>query len=176
MSDGARPRLVDARTPVRAGPLAMIAALTPSRVIGRDGGIPWRYSEDFQHFKRITMGHAVIMGRATYDSIGKPLPGRRNIVITRQDLTLPGCEVVHSLAGALKLARETDPEPMIMGGGAIYAEALPLATRLYLTYLDEEHEGDVYFPAIDPREWTETERRRSEQHPLTYVTLDRRTG
>jgi dihydrofolate reductase len=153
----------------------MIAALTPSYVIGRDGGIPWRYSEDLKHFKRVTTGHAVIMGRATYNSIGKPLPNRRNIVVSRNaQLQIPGCEVVGSLTAAIALARETDPEPMIAGGGAIYGEALPLATRLYLTYLDEDHPGDVYFPRFDPTDWIETERRRSSEAPLTYVTLDRR--
>ena len=156
-------------------PLAMIAALTPRFVIGKDGGIPWRYSEDSKHFKRVTMGHAVIMGRATYDSIGRPLPGRRILVVSRNaGLQIPGCEVVGSLAQAIAAARQTDPEPMIAGGGAIYAEALPLATRLYLTYLDEEHPGDVYFPRFDPTDWLETERRSSPEAPLTYVTLDRR--
>jgi dihydrofolate reductase len=155
----------------------MIAALTPSHVIGRDGGIPWRYPEDSKYFKRVTMGHAVIMGRATHDSIGRPLPGRRNIVISRNaQLQIPGCEVVGSLAEAIARARETDGEPMIAGGGAIYAEALPLATRLYLTYLDDDHPGDVHFPRFDPDEWIESERRRSAEAPLTYVTFDRRTG
>ena len=162
-------------------PLAMIAALTPSFVIGKyvgkHGGIPWRYPEDMKHFKNVTMGHALIMGRATYDSIGKPLPGRRNIVISRQAaLQIPGAEVVGSLQAAITLARESDREPMIGGGGAIYAEALPLATRMYLTYLDEEHEGNVYFPRFDPEDWVVSQRTRSEKHPLTYVTLDRRTG
>ena len=156
-------------------PLAMIAALTPSFVIGKDGGIPWRYPEDMKHFKTVTMGHALIMGRATYDSIGKPLPGRRNIVVSRQPgLQIPGVEVAGSLPRAIELARQTDREPMIAGGGAIYAEALPLATRLYLTYLDEEHEGEVYFPRFDPEDWRVFQRIRSEKHPLTYVTLDRR--
>ena len=155
----------------------MIAALTPSRVIGKNGAIPWRYPEDSKYFKRVTMGHALIMGRATYDSIGRPLPGRRTIVISRnRSLQIPGCDVVDSLANAIELARHNDPEPMIAGGGAIYSEALPLATRLYLTYLDEEHEGDAYFPHFDPNEWTETERRRSDENPLTFVVLDRSFG
>jgi dihydrofolate reductase len=154
----------------------MIAALTPSGVIGKNGGIPWRYPEDSKYFKRVTMGHALIMGRATYDSIGRPLPGRRTIVISRNpSLQIPGCDVVGSLANALELARQSDAEPFIAGGGVIYKEALPFATRLYLTYLDEEHEGDVCFPAFDASEWVETERRRGEESPLTFVTLDRRS-
>jgi dihydrofolate reductase len=154
-------------------PLAMIAALTPSRVIGKDGAIPWRHAEDMKHFRRVTRGHAVIMGRATFESIGKPLKDRRNIVVSRNPaLRIPGCEVATSLARALELAREHDPEPFIIGGEQLYREALPLATRLVLTYLDEEHAGDVYFPAIDPADWIESERRRGED--ATWVTLVRR--
>ncbi len=154
-------------------PLALVAALTPNRVIGRDGGIPWHFAEDMQHFRRVTKGHAVIMGRATYDSIGKPLAKRRNIVISRNPaLQLPGCEVVDSLARAIELAREQDEEPRVLGGAQIYAAALPLATRLLLTYLDDEHEGDCYFPEIDKGEWREVERRRGEG--LTWVTLERK--
>src|SRR5262245_17068367 len=141
----------------------MVAAMTPSRVIGRDGGIPWHHAEDMKHFRTVTRGHAVIMGRATFDSIAKPLPGRRNIVVSRKPaLEIAGCEVAANLTQAIELARERDPEPCIIGGGQLYAEALPFATRLVLTYLDAEHEGDVYFPEIDPNEWQETERRRGE--------------
>jgi dihydrofolate reductase len=151
----------------------MIAAMTRQRVIGKDGGIPWHHAEDSKHFKRVTQGHAVIMGRATYDSIGKPLPKRRNIVVSRAaGLQIPGFEVVPDLAAALALAREQDDEPFIIGGAQIYAEALPLATRLVLTYLDEEHAGDRYFPEIDESEWVEVERRRGEG--ATFVTLVRR--
>ncbi|MFI5306055.1 MAG: dihydrofolate reductase [Polyangiales bacterium] len=154
-------------------PLMMVAAMTKNRVIGKDGGIPWHHSEDSKHFRRVTQGHAVIMGRATYDSIGKPLPKRRNIVISRAaSLQLPGCEVTSSLAAAIELAREHDDEPCVIGGADIYAAALPFATRLVLTYLDEEHEGDRYFPAIDPADWIEQERRRGDG--LTFVTLVRR--
>jgi dihydrofolate reductase len=158
---------------VERPPLAMVAAMTPSRVIGKDGRIPWHHAEDMKHFREVTRGHAVIMGRATFDSIGKPLPGRRNIVVSRNPaLRIEGCEVVPSLARALELARERDPEPCILGGGQLYAEALPLATRLVLTYLDAEQAGDVYFPALDPSEWRETERRRVDG--ATFVTLVRK--
>lgn len=154
-------------------PLALVAAMTASRVIGKDGKIPWHYPEDMKHFRRVTLDHAVIMGRATYDSIGKPLPKRRNIVLTRNaSLRIEGCDVVSSLADALRLAREHDSEPRVIGGGEIYAAALPMATRLFLTYLDVEHEGDAYFPAFDASEWSEDERRRSDG--LTFVTLVRR--
>jgi dihydrofolate reductase len=154
-------------------PLTLVAAMTPARVIGRGLTIPWHHAEDMKHFRRLTLGHAVIMGRATYDSIGKPLKDRRNIVVSRNPaLRLEGCEVAASLAHALELAREHDPDPCVIGGAQIYAEALPLATRLELTYLDDEHAGDVYFPEFDPREWQETERRRGQA--VTWVTLQRR--
>ena len=155
--------------------LAMIAALTDERVIGRGAEIPFRYPEDMKHFRAVTAGHAVIMGRATYDSIGKPLKGRRNIVITRnKDLKIEGVEIAHDLWSALALARETDSEPMILGGGQIYAAALPMATRLYLTYVHVKHEGDVFFPELDPREWREVERRESGE--LSFATLERAQG
>ena len=154
-------------------PLSMVAAMTPSGVIGKDGAIPWRHAEDMKHFRRVTRGHAVIMGRATYESIGKPLAHRRNIVVSRNPaLRIEGCEVVSSLTSALELAREHDPEPCVIGGAQLYTQALPLATKLVLTFLHDEHEGDVYFPQFDPGDWIETERRGGEG--ATWVTLERR--
>jgi dihydrofolate reductase len=154
-------------------PLAMIAAMAKNRVIGREGGIPWRHPEDQRRFKRITMGHALIMGRATYDSIGRPLPGRRTIVVSRNPaLRIEGCEVAPDLDTAIALARGTDAEPFIAGGAQIYAEALPHATTLHLTLLDDSHPGDTYFPVLDDTEWAETER--SREPGLTYLTLVRR--
>jgi dihydrofolate reductase len=151
----------------------MIAAMTESRVIGKDGGIPWHHPQDMKHFRRVTKGHAVIMGRATYDSIRKPLAGRRNIVVSRNPgLQIEGCEVVDSLERALELAREHDEEPCVIGGAQLYTAALPLATRLFLTCLDDEHAGDTYFPVIDPEQWVEQERRRGEG--LTWSTFVRR--
>jgi dihydrofolate reductase len=159
-------------TPARA-PLVLVAAMAKNRVIGRAGGIPWHLPEDLKHFRAITLGHAVIMGRATYDSMGKPLAKRTNIVITRSsELRIDGAVVVHDLESALALARTTDPEPRVIGGGKVYAEALPLATRIYLTVLDAEHDGDVCFPELSPSDWVQTERRRGEG--ATYLTLDRR--
>ena len=155
-------------------PLALVAAMTPSRVIGKGGKLPWHLPEDLAHFRRVTHGHAVIMGRLTYESVGVPLKGRRTIVVSRdRALWIEGCEVAPSLDAAIARARETDPEPQILGGAQIYAEALPLATRLVLTYLDDEHEGDAFFPAFDANDWVEAERRRGER--CTFVTLRRRT-
>ena len=135
-------------------PLALVAAMAKNHVIGRGNGIPWDLPEDRKHFVRATKNRTIIMGRATWDSIGKPLPKRRNIVVTRQrDLQLEGAEVVHSLSAAIDLARQTDAEPLIIGGGQLYQEALPLATRIDLTVLDLEVPGDTYFPRLDTNEW-----------------------
>jgi dihydrofolate reductase len=152
--------------------LAMIAALTDERVIGRGIEIPFRYPEDMKHFRTVTAGHAVIMGRTTFDSIGKPLKGRRNIVVTRnRGLAIEGVELAYDVHSAIALARTTDDEPMILGGAQIYAAALPYATRMYLTCVHVKHEGDVFFPEHEPSEWREVERRESGE--LSFVTLER---
>ena len=154
-------------------PLAMVVAMTPDRVIGLDGDMPWHIPEDLKHFRRVTMGHAIIMGRVTHESIGRALPGRQNIVITRQqDADFEGCDVVNTLESAIDMAREAgDTEPRVVGGGAIYALALPLATKLFLTEVDMAVAGDTFFPAYDPDEWTEVDRR--EADGVVYRTLER---
>jgi len=155
-------------------PLALIAAVARGGIIGKDGGLPWRIPEDMRHFKRTTLGHAVIAGRKTYESFGKPLVERRNIVVTRQrDLAFPGCEVVASLDEAMALARTTDPEPMVIGGGEIYRLAMPRITRMYLTYIDRDADGDVRFPDYDGSDFRELERRAGETPDVTFVTLER---
>jgi dihydrofolate reductase len=155
-------------------PLVIVVAMAKNRVIGRGQTIPWDLPEDRKHFVRVTKGHAIIMGRATYESIGKPLPKRRNIVVSRQaGLVIEGIEVVGSLADAITLARAEDDAPRVIGGGQIYAEALPIATRIYLTELDDAVEGDVLFPELAQGEWVVTESRRGEG--ATYSTLDRRS-
>jgi dihydrofolate reductase len=154
-------------------PLVIVVAMAKNRVIGRGQSIPWDLPEDRKHFVSVTKGHAMIMGRATFDSIGKPLPKRRNIVVSRQGgLVIPGVEVVGSLGAAIALARTEDDAPRVIGGGQLYAEALPLTTRIYLTELDEAVEGDVFFPALAEGEWAVSESRRGEG--AVYSTLDRR--
>lgn len=154
-------------------PLVLVVAMAKNRVIGRGSEIPWDLPEDRKHFVAVTKGHAIIMGRATYESIGKPLPKRRNIVVSRQlGLVIPGVEVVGSVGEAVARARSDDDAPRVIGGGQIYAETLPLATRIYLTELETEVEGDVFFPAIDRDAWVVTESRRGDG--ATYSTLDRR--
>jgi len=155
-------------------PLVLVCAMAQNRVIGRDNTIPWDLPEDRKHFVQVTRGHAIIMGRRTWDSLGRPLPKRRNIVVSRQPgLALEGAEVASSLQSALALARQTDPEPRLIGGGQLYLEALPLTTRIYLTVLDEAVDGDSYFPELDPRDWHCSEERRGDR--AVYRTLDRRT-
>jgi len=140
-------------------PVAMIAAVGENGIIGSDGAIPWRLPTDFAHFKRTTMGKPLIMGRKTFESIGKPLPGRTNIVVTRHVGYQPeGVLVFHSLAQALERAQQIAAadgvdEVMIGGGGEIYRDAMPLAERLYVTHVAASPSGDARFPLIDPKQW-----------------------
>jgi len=120
--------------------------------------MPWRLPEDLRRFKRLTTGHAVIMGRKTFESIGSPLPGRNNIVITRSgDWHPPGCAIAHSLEDALARAGES-AEAFVIGGAQIYALAMPLARRLYLTEIERVFEGDAFFPEFDRSQWRELSR------------------
>jgi len=148
--------------PDQAVPVSLVVAMARNRVIGRDGGLPWRLPQDLKFFKRTTLGKPVLMGRKTFESIGRPLPKRRNIVITRNnDWPAPqGVERAVSLQAALAMAAEPAPEEIaVIGGGQIYAEALAapgLVTRIYLTEVQGEVEGDTHFPALGP-EWAEVD-------------------
>lgn len=126
----------------------IIVAHSTNNVIGKDNQLIWRQSADLKRFKALTTGKTVVMGRKTYDSIGKPLPNRRNIVITRQNIEIPGCEVVNSIEDALQL----DSEIFILGGGEIYKKSIILADKIYLTKIHTNVEGDTYFPEIG-NEW-----------------------
>lgn len=137
-------------------PLAIIVAMTRTGVIGYQGKIPWRLAGDMKHFKETTMGHAIIMGRKTYDSIGKPLPGRKNIVVTRS-VERPtyveangdiGRSLVPTFEQALSIAYAVDPEPFVIGGADVYREALPLATKIVVTWVTQECRGDRWFPML----------------------------
>jgi dihydrofolate reductase len=135
----------------------LIAAVGNNGVIGRDNELPWRIREDLRRFKQLTLGHTLVMGRKTYDSIGRPLPGRTTVVVTRQpDWSAAGVLVAHSLDDALKLAGSNDV--YVAGGGQIYRQALPVADRLELTEVDQSPDGDVTFPCLDPGSWAETAR------------------
>jgi dihydrofolate reductase len=134
-------------------PLTLIAALAHNRVIGRDNRLPWRLPADLRFFKQTTMGKPLLMGRRTWESIGRPLLGRRMIVLTGQpDYSAPGGTVARSLDEALLLAGSV-PEMMVIGGATLYAQTLPLATRLYLTVVEADIPGDVWFPEWRPLDW-----------------------
>ena len=134
--------------------ISLIAAMSSNRVIGNRGAIPWKIPGEQQMFKQITLGHTVIMGRKTYETLGRPLPGRTNIVITRQsDYRAPGCTIAHDLASALNACPAGESEAFIGGGGQLYHEALPLADRIYLTVIPGEMPGDTYFPEIPTTEF-----------------------
>jgi dihydrofolate reductase len=138
--------------------VSLVAALARNRVIGAGNRLPWHLPEDLKRFKRLTMGAPVIMGRKTHVSIGRPLPGRCNIVVTRQGgASWPGCKIAHSLDDAIALAGNA-PEVFVIGGAALYAAALPRADRLHLTLIDADHQGDTFFPAFDPADWREIAR------------------
>ena len=156
-------------------PLALIVAVARNGVIGRAGTLPWHLSEDLKHFKKTTTGHAIIMGRKTYESIGRPLPERRNIVVTASGMRFEGCETAASLEEAIALARETDECPFIIGGASLYHEALPIATEIHLTTIDEDYEGDTFFPTELP-DFEETESRPGESAALRFSVLHRSRG
>jgi dihydrofolate reductase len=158
--------------------IALIAALDRNGLIGRDNALPWQLPADLQHFKRTTMGKPILMGRKTWESLGRPLPGRHNIVLTRDPAyRAEGATVVDSIDAALAAAGDAE-EVMVIGGSAFYRAMLPQATRLYLTRIDAEFEGDAWFPEIDARDWQETAREshapdERNPHPYAFVTLER---
>ena len=163
--------------------ISLIVAMNEDGGIGKMGRLPWRLGADLKRFKRLTIGHHVVMGRKTYESIGSPLPGRTMVVITRNpDYHAEGCFVVGSIEEALALtsARGED-EAFIIGGGEIFAQALPLAQRLYLTQVRTHANCDVFFPSFDPAEWAEVERKEHpaderNEHAFRYTLLQRVGG
>lgn len=159
--------------------ISIIAAMAENRVIGVNNALPWRLPEDLKYFRRLTTGHHVIMGRRNYESIGKPLPGRTNIVVTHNpDYAAPGCHVVYSIIDALQLAKD-DTEVFIIGGAQLYRQTLNRAGRMYLTLIHADITGDVLFPEFNWNEWEDVARCRHEpddRHPYAYsfITLDKR--
>ena len=161
--------------------LSMIAALDTNNVIGRDNRVPWSIRTDLRRFKSLTMGHHVIMGRKTYESMNRPLPGRTNVVITRRDdWSAEGVTVVHTLEDALRLAANAgDDEAFIIGGAEIYALAIHRADRMYLTRVHTEVEGDTWFPEFDDvSEWKLVDAEHCDaddknEHPFSFLTYER---
>ena len=157
--------------------ISMIVARSRNHVIGRDNQMPWKISADLQFFKKVTMGHPVIMGRKTWESIGRPLPGRRNIVVSRNtDLQLTGAEVVHSLDAALATLNEF-PRVFVIGGEQLFTQAFPQADRLYITEIDMDVDGgDTFFKVPDPEQWKEIDRTPASEGEITFsfITLERK--
>jgi dihydrofolate reductase len=163
--------------------LSIIVAISENGGIGFQGTIPWCLSTDMKLFKETTMGHHLIIGRITYESIGRPLPGRHMIVVTSQtDFPAPGCDVVDSLEAGLVLARShNDEEIFIAGGVSLYQEALPITERIYLTRVHTEVEADRFFPEFDITEWQFTSETKypageKDKYPFTVQVLDRKKG
>jgi len=160
--------------------LTAVVAATENDVIGRNNGMPWHLPADLAHFKAITLGHPVLMGRRTFEAIGRPLPGRRNLVLSRSpDFTVPGVDVVHTLEAAIAAAGDV-PELMVIGGAALYTLALPRTDRVHLTRLHMTLDGDAHFPALPESQWREVSR--SPRRPadernacdMTFLVLERR--
>lgn len=164
--------------------IAVVVAVADNGIIGQEGGLPWRLSSELKHFKGLTMGKPMVMGRKTFESIGKPLEGRDTIVITRNPgFDAAGIHVVDGLEAALELARRLAvgrqaDEVMVVGGGEIYRAVLPVADRVYLSEIHAEPEGDTRFPTLDSQIWQETSRERRDPGPkdsaaFSFVVLDR---
>lgn len=145
-------------SPFRGLGLSIVVAVSENNAIGKDNQLLWHLPTDLKHFKEITSGNTIIMGRKTYDSIGRPLPNRRNIVITRStDLELPNVEVVNTLEAALALCDdEKEKQIFVIGGAEIYKHALPLANKIYLTTVHQTYDADVFFPDLNKEDWKET--------------------
>lgn len=156
----------------------IVVAIASNNAIGKNNKLLWHLPKDLKHFKELTTGHTVIMGRKTFDSVGRPLPNRRNIVVTRQNINIEGCEVVNSLDAALALA-SGEAEVDIVGGAEIYRQAMHLTNRIHLTIVHQNFDADTFFPEIDYSEWEETTRedhQPDETNPISFsfITLKRR--
>ncbi len=158
--------------------VSLVVAMARNRVIGRDNALPWRLPEDLKHFKRVTLGKPVLMGRRTFESIGKPLPGRTNLVLTRHaQWRSPGTVTVHSISEALERAAGVD-ELAAIGGAEVFELLMPKATRIYLTRIDADIPGDTVFPPLDLSQWVQTESRvfaadERNAYGMTFMTLER---
>lgn len=155
--------------------ISIIVACSENNVIGKDNGLIWRLSNDLKRFKALTTGHAIVMGRKTFESIGRPLPNRRNIILSKNLESMEGCEIMRSADEVLELAKSTDEELFIIGGGQVYEQFLPFADKLYLTLVHTEAEGDTFFPALNRDEWTEVTResfKADEKNEFDYEFVD----
>jgi dihydrofolate reductase len=158
--------------------ISLVVAMDRNRLIGAGNGLPWHLSADLRHFKKLTMGHSIVMGRRTWESIGKPLPERTNIVVSRQEnFEAPGAVVVDSIEAAKQQAGDCD-ELMIIGGAELYEQVVNDASRIYLTEIHAEFEGDAYFPEINMDEWAcvsreDFEKDEKNPHDYSFLVLER---
>ena len=164
--------------------LSILVAMARNRVIGRNNALPWHLPADLKHFKSLTMGHPIIMGRKTYESIGKPLPGRTNIIITRQaDYEAPGAMVVHSVEDAILACKEVtqfDGESFVIGGEKLFQQTIMLCRRMYLTEIHKDFEGDTFFPQFERSDWEEVKRDKyfddsADKLEYHFIVLDRKS-
>lgn len=158
--------------------LSLIAAMDNNRLIGKDNALPWHLPADLAYFKSVTMAKPILMGRKTYDSIGRPLPGRQNIVLTRGDAEIEGVTVVKSINEAMEAAGDAE-EVMVIGGSSIYELVLPEVQRMYLSFVDGEFEGDAWFPEFDENEWEIIDEKvqfvdEKNAHACRFVTYQRK--
>ncbi len=138
--------------------LSLCVAMDKNRLIGCENALPWHLPADLKHFRAVTMGKTIIMGRKTYESIGRPLPGRLNVILSRNPLlTLAGCQVLHRLDEVLAFSQQYE-ESVVIGGASVYDKLLPEVQRMYVTWVDGEFRGDTYFPQFEPEQWQEMER------------------
>ena len=155
--------------------ISLIAAMDKNRLIGKDNSLPWKLPADMKRFKELTTGKPVIMGRKTFESIGRALPNRINIILTRdKSCKAEGCVVVHSIEEALKAAKDSK-EVMVIGGAQIYAQFMPIANKMHLTLIDEDFEGDAHFPEYKKNEWTEVKKEEhKDKFGFVFVDLERK--
>lgn len=162
----------------RGSIVAIVAAMGENRVIGRRNRLPWHLPADLKHFKKITLGKPVVMGRRTFESIGRPLPGRTNIVVSRSAEYRPeGCRIAHDIREALAMGAGSD-EIMIIGGATLYETCLPFTRRIYLTCIHRDFTGDARFPALDPDQWRQNQRTdfdpdERNPYPYSFIVLER---
>lgn len=159
--------------------ISFIAAMDENQVIGHENKMPWHLPADLKHFKEVTSGHPIIMGRKTYEAIGRPLPKRQNIIVTnKKDFVAEGCEVVHSLDEAKRMA-DTKEEIFVIGGETLFAQFMPAAERMYLTIIHDTFPGDTYFPEWRTEDWVTTEKKQGKtdeknRYSHTFITLERK--
>ncbi|RDC63564.1 dihydrofolate reductase [Adhaeribacter pallidiroseus] len=162
--------------------IASVFAMSENRVIGKDNQLPWHLPADLKFFKNLTTGHPIIMGRKTFESIGKPLPHRTSIIITRQaGYSPPNCIVLHDVPGAIQEALTINPNVFIIGGAEVLQQALPFIDTMYLTLIHAHFEGDTFYPEIDPAQWQEVSRQNFEAdeknlYPYSFIKLQKSPG